>query len=32
MIDVIKEINNIEKYNLNKTKRVFNKLLSSYSG
>jgi len=32
MIDVIKEINNIEKYNLNKTKRMFNKLLSSYSG
>ena len=32
MIDVIKEINNIEKYNLNKTKRIFNKLLSSYSG
>jgi hypothetical protein len=32
MIDVIKEVNNIEKYNLNKTKRMFNKLLSSYSG
>ena len=32
MLDIIKEISNIEKYNLNKTKRIFNKLFSVYAG
>ena len=32
MLDIIGEISDIEKYNLNKTKRIFNKLLFAYFG
>ena len=32
MLDIIEEISDIEKYNLNKTKRIINKLLFAYFG
>ncbi len=32
MLDIVKEISNIEKYNLNKAQRIFNKILSAYAG
>ena len=32
MLDIVSEISTIEKYNLNKAKRFFNKLLSAYFG
>lgn len=32
MLEIIEEIRNTEKYNLNKAKRVFNKLFSAYVG
>jgi len=32
MLDIMNEISNIEKYNLNITKRIFNKFLSAYAG
>jgi len=32
MLDIMQEIKDIEKYNLNKTKRMFNKLFSAYAG
>jgi len=32
MLNVISEFNNSNDYNLNKSRRIFNKLFSAYSG
>ena len=32
MLDIMQEIKDIDKYNLNKTKRMFNRLFSAYAG